>query len=326
LNYKRCKTGVTALAVALFLANPVCAQAQKYPSKPIRMIVGYAPGGGSDIMGRLMAQQITEALGQQVIVENRPGAAQNVAAEYMTKQPADGYTVFLSSAAHGINVSLYPKINYDPVKDFAPVAVFATSPNLLLVHPSFPAKNVREFVAVAKKNPSKLNFSSSGSGSTQHLSGELLNIQIGVKMTHVPYKGSAPSMTALASGEVDFSFNNIPASQPLMTPGRVRALGITSTKRSPLLPELPTMNESGLPGFVTETWYGVLVPAGTPAEIIATLNAVVVKAVQKPDFRARLAQLGADPLAESPEYFRKMLAEEIARWAKVVRISKAKPE
>ena len=322
----KCKSGFTALAVALFLADPVCAQTPKYPSKPIRMIVGYAPGGGSDIMGRLMAQQITEALGQQVIVENRPGAAQNVAAEYMTKQPADGYTVFLSSAAHGINVSLYPKINYDPVKDFAPVAVFATSPNLLLVHPSFPAKNVREFVRVAKKNPGKLNFSSSGSGSTQHLSGELLNIQIGVKMTHVPYKGSAPSMTALASGEVDFSFNNIPASQPLMTPGRVRALGITSTKRSPLLPELPTMNESGLPGFVTETWYGVLVPAGTPAEIIATLNAVVVKAVQKPDFRARLAQLGADPLAENPEFFRKMLAQEIERWAKVVRISKAKPE
>jgi tripartite-type tricarboxylate transporter receptor subunit TctC len=326
LNCKSYQTGITALAAALFLAGPVCAQAQKYPSKPIRMIVGYAPGGGSDIMGRLMAQQIHEALGQQVVVENRAGAAQNVAAEYMTKQPADGYTIFLSSAAHGINVSLYPKINYDPVKDFAPVAVFATSPNLLLVHPSFPAKNVREFVAVAKKNPTKLNFSSSGSGSTQHLSGELLNIQIGVKMTHVPYKGSAPSMTALASGEVDFSFNNIPASQPLMTPGRVRALGITSTKRSPLLPDLPTMNESGLPGFVTETWYGVLVPAGTPAEVINVLNATIVKAVQKPDFRARLAQLGADPLTESPDYFRKMLASEIERWAKVVRISKAKPE
>ena len=251
-------------------------------------------------MARLMAPQITEALGQQVIVENRPGAAQNVAAEYIAKQPADGYTLFLSSAAHGINVSLYPKINYDPVKDFAPVAVFATSPNLLLVHPSFPAKNVKEFVAVARKNPTKLNFSSSGSGSTQHLSGELLNIQIGVKMTHVPYKGSAPSMTALASGEVDFSFNNIPASQPLMTPGRVRALGITSVKRSPLLPELPTLSESGLPGFVTETWYGVLVPAGTPAEVINILNGVVVKAVQKPDFRNRLAQLGADPLTENP--------------------------
>jgi tripartite-type tricarboxylate transporter receptor subunit TctC len=312
--------------MALLPAGQAGAQAQKYPSKPIRMIVGYAPGGGSDIMARLMAQQLHEALGQQVIVENRAGAAQNVAAEYIAKQPADGYTLFLSSAAHGINVSLYPKINYDPVKDFAPVAVFATSPNLLLVHPSFPARNVREFVAVAKKNPTKLNFSSSGSGSTQHLSGELLNIQIGVKMTHVPYKGSAPSMTALASGEVDFSFNNIPASQPLMTPGRVRALGITSTKRSPLLPELPTMNESGLPGFVTETWYGVLAPAGAPAEVINTLNAAIVKAVQKPEFRARLAQLGADPLAESPEYFRKMLASEIERWAKVVKISKAKPE
>jgi tripartite-type tricarboxylate transporter receptor subunit TctC len=314
-----------ALAAALLVAAPA-AQAQKYPSKTLRMIVGYAPGGGSDIMARLMAPQITEALGQQVVVENRAGAAQNVAAEYIAKQPADGYTLFLSSAAHGINVSLYPKINYDPVKDFAPVAVFATSPNLLLVHPSFPAKSVKEFIAVAKKNPTKLNFSSSGSGSTQHLSGELLNIQIGVKMTHVPYKGSAPSMTALASGEVDFSFNNIPSSQPLMTPGRVRALGITSVKRSPLLPELPTLAEGGLPGFVTETWYGVLVPAGTPAEVINTLNGVIVKAVQRPEFRNRLAQLGADPLAESPEYFRKMLAQEIARWAKVVKASGAKPE
>jgi tripartite-type tricarboxylate transporter receptor subunit TctC len=314
-----------SLAAALLVAAPA-AQAQKYPSKTLRMIVGYAPGGGSDIMARLMAPQITEALGQQVVVENRAGAAQNVAAEYIAKQPADGYTLFLSSAAHGINVSLYPKINYDPVKDFAPVAVFATSPNLLLVHPSFPAKSVKEFIAVAKKNPTKLNFSSSGSGSTQHLSGELLNIQIGVKMTHVPYKGSAPSMTALASGEVDFSFNNIPSSQPLMTPGRVRALGITSVKRSPLLPELPTLAEGGLPGFVTETWYGVLVPAGTPAEVINTLNGVIVKAVQRPEFRNRLAQLGADPLAESPEYFRKMLAQEIARWAKVVKASGAKPE
>ena len=320
------KIVAAAIAVPLLFAVPAAAQAQKYPAKPIRMIVGYAPGGGSDIMGRLMAQQITEALGQQVIVENRPGAAQNVAAEYIAKQPADGYTLFLSSAALGVNISLYPKLNYHPQRDFAPVAVFATAPNLLLVHPSFPAKNVREFIVVARKNPGKLNFSSSGSGSAQHLSGELLKIEIGVDFTHVPYKGSAPSMTALASGEVDFSFNNIPSSQPLMTPGRVRALAITSIKRSPLLPKLPTMDESGLRGFVTQTWYGVLAPAGTPAEVINTLNGVIVKAVQKPDFRERLAQTGADPLAESPEYFRKMLAQEIERWAKVVKISKAKPE
>jgi tripartite-type tricarboxylate transporter receptor subunit TctC len=302
------------------------AQAPKYPTKPIRMVVGYAPGGGSDIMGRLIAQKITEAVSQQVIVENRPGAAQNVAAEYVAKSPKDGYTLFISSAALGVNVSLYPKLNYDPVKDFAPVAVYATSPNLLLVSPSFPAKTVAEFLAVVKKNPGKFNFSSSGSGSTQHLSGELLKLMTNTDMTHVPYKGTAPSLTGLASGEVDFSFSNIPAAQPLMGPGRIRALAITSAKRSPLLPELPTMIEGGLPGFVTQTWYGILVPAGTPGNVINTLNAVIVKAVQQEDFRARLAQLGADPIAETPEYFRKMLAEEIERWGKVVKASKAKPE
>ncbi len=317
---------VAVLGILLWFPGYAVSQAPKYPAKPIRMVVGYAPGGGSDIMGRLIAQQITEALGQQVVVENRPGAAQNVAAELVAKSPADGYTLFLSSAALGINVSLYSRINYDPVKDFAPVAVFATSPNLLVVHPSFPAKTVKEFIAVAKKNPGKLNFSSSGSGSTQHLSGELLKLKIGVDMTHVPYKGSAPSMTALASGEVDFSFNNIPAAQPLMIPGRIRAVGITSAKRSPLLPELPTLIEGGLPGFITQTWYGVLAPAGTPGAVISTLNTVIVKAIQKDDFRARIAQTGADTITETPEYFRRMLKEEIERWAIVVKASKAKAE
>jgi tripartite-type tricarboxylate transporter receptor subunit TctC len=317
---------LVALVSGFVLTGLAHAQTAKYPAKPIRMVVGYAAGGGSDIMGRLIAQQIAEGLGQQVVVENRAGAAQNIAAEFVAKSPADGYTVFLSSAALGINVSLYPKLNYDPVKDFVPVAVFATSPNLLLVHPSFPAKNAREFIAVAKKNPGKLNFSSSGSGSSQHLSGEMLKIQIGVDMTHIPYKGSAPSMTALASGEVDFSFNNIPSAQPLMVPGRVRALAITSEKRSALLPELPTMIEGGVAGFVTQTWYGVLVPAGTPADVVNALNAAIVKAVQKDDFRARLAQTGADPIAESPDYFRRLLRDEIDRWGKVVRASKARPE
>src|SRR5689334_17630868 len=183
-----------AMAGVLLSGCAVLASAQpaKYPAKPIRMVVGYAAGGGSDIMGRLIAQQMAEGLGQQVVVENRPGAAQNVAAEFVARAPADGYTVFLSSAALGINVSLYPKLNYDPVKDFIPVAVFATSPNLLLVHPSFPARSVKEFIAVAKRPGTKLNFSSSGSGSSQHLSGEMLKIQLGADITHVPYKGSAP--------------------------------------------------------------------------------------------------------------------------------------
>ncbi len=318
-----------AVLVAGFSALAFCAtsiHAQKFPAKPIRMIVGYAPGGGTDIMGRLIAQEISTALAQPVVVENRPGAAQNVAAEFVARQPADGYTLFMSSAAHGINVSLYSKINYDPVKDFAPIAVFATSPNLLLVHPSFPAKSVKEFISVARKNPGRLNYSSSGVGSSQHLSGEMLKVMIGVDMTHIPYKGSAPSLAGLASGEVDFAFNNIPSAQPLMAPGRIRALGITSARRSPLLPNLPTMVEGGIPGFVTETWYGLLVPAGTPRDVVMLYNDVTVKAVQKPDVRDRLAQMGADPIAESPEFFAKYLAAEIARWAKVIRESKAKAE
>lgn len=299
------------------------AQEPKYPAKPIRMIVGYAPGGGSDIMGRLIAPQISTAMGQQVVVENRPGMAQNIAAEYIAKAPADGYTLFLSSAALGVNVSLYPKLNYDPVRDFVPVAVFATSANLLLVHPSLPARNVKEFIALIKKNPGKMNFSSSGSGSTQHLSGEMLKLMINGDFTHIPYKGTGPSLVALASGEVEFSFSNIPAAQPMMH--RFRALAITSEKRSPLLPDLPTMAEGGLPGFLTQTWYGVLAPKGTPEPVISALNTVIVKAVQREDFRSRLAQMGADPIAETPEYFRKMLLEEIERWGKVIRASGIKP-
>ena len=261
---------------------------------------------------------------QQIIVENRPGAAQNVAAEYVAKSPSDGYTLFMSSAALGVNISLYPKLNYHPVKDFAPVAVFANSPNLLLVNPKFPAKNIAEFLAYAKKNP--LNFSSSGSGSTQHLSGELLKLMMKTDMTHVPYKGTSPSLTGLASGEVEFSFSNIPAAQPLMASGRIRAIAITSSKRSALLPDLPTMIEGGLPGFVTQTWYGILAPAQTPAPVINALNKAIVDAVKQEDFRARLAQLGADPIAEPPEYFRRMLQDDIDRWEKVVKASKAKPE
>jgi tripartite-type tricarboxylate transporter receptor subunit TctC len=315
---------VGVLVASLCSCGFAFAQAPSYPSKPIRMIVGYAPGGGSDIMGRLIAPKITEALGQQIIVENRPGAAQNVAAEYVAKSPGDGYTLFMSSAALGVNISLYPKLNYHPVKDFAPVAVFANSPNLLLVNPKFPAKNIAEFLAYAKKNP--LNFSSSGSGSTQHLSGELLKLMMKTDMTHVPYKGTSPSLTGLASGEVEFSFSNIPAAQPLMASGRIRAIAITSSKRSALLPDLPTMIEGGLPGFVTQTWYGILAPAQTPAPVINALNKAIVNAVKKDDFSARLAQLGADPIAEPPEYFRRMLQDEIERWEKVVKASKAKPE
>jgi tripartite-type tricarboxylate transporter receptor subunit TctC len=300
--------------------------AASYPSKPVRAIVGYAPGGGSDIMGRIMAQELTKSLGQQMIVENRAGAAQNVAAELIARSPADGYTLFMSSAALGVNISLYPKLNYHPVRDFAPAGLFAISPNLLLTHPSLPPKTVKEFIAFAKQNPGKMNYSSSGSGSTQHLSGEMLKVMAGIGITHVPYRGTAPSITALLSGEVEFSISNIPAALTYVQSNRLRALAITSAKRSALLPNLPTMAEAGVPKFETSTWYGLLAPAATPRDIVMKLNGAVNTIVKNPDFSKRLAQLGADPVAESPDFFAKFLQAEIERWAPVVKASGAKPE
>jgi len=318
---------IVLLGVLLCVNGFAFAQEGKYPTKPIRMVVGYAPGGGSDIMGRLIAPHITKAMGQPIVVENKAGAAQNVAAELVARAPKDGYTLFMSSAALGVNVSLYSKLNYDPVKDFAPVAIFGTGPNILLVHPSFPAKNIEEFLAVVKKNPGKYNYSSSGIGSTQHLTGEMLQLMINTPITHVPYKGTGPSLTALAGGEVDFNFCNIPAAQPMLKAGRYRAIAITSAKRSQLMPELPTMIEAGLPAdFVTATWFGLLAPAGTPNSVITALNSVIVKAVQTDEVRTQLAQMGIDPVAEPPEYFRKFLADEIQRWAKVIKAGKIKVE
>ena len=300
--------------------------AASYPSKPVRAIVGYAPGGGSDIMGRIMALELSKAFGQQMIIENRAGAAQNVAAELIARSPADGYTLFMSSAALGINISLYPKINYHPIKDFAPAALFAISPNLLITHPSLPVKTVKEFIAFAKQNPGKLNYSTSGSGSTQHLSGEMLKVMAGIGITHVPYRGSAPSMTALLSGEVEFSFNNIPASINYIQSNRLRAIAITSAKRSPLLPALPTMAEAGVPKFETATWSGLLAPAATPRDIVMKINQAVNTIVRTPEINKRLAQLGSDPVIETPEYFANFLKSEIERWAPVVKASGAKPE
>jgi tripartite-type tricarboxylate transporter receptor subunit TctC len=322
---KRVSASLTfALAATVFATTP--AFAQTYPTKPVRLVVGYAPGGGVDIMARLIAPRLSETLGQQVIVENRPGAGQNIGAEIVARAAPDGYTLFMSSSALGINVSLYPKLSYHPIKSFTPIALFAQAPNLLLVHPSMPVGNAKEFIAFAKKNPGKLNFSSSGSGSTQHLSGELLKLATGVQMVHIPYKGSAPSLTALVSGEVDFTFTNIPSSTPFLQQKRVKALAITSRKRSPLLPEVPTLIEAGLKDFDVAAWYGLLAPAGTPPETISKLHDAVNAIVRSKDFQTRLAQLGADPIQESQQFFAKFLQEEIARWAKVIKASGAKPE
>ena len=309
----------SVLGVLLCFYGLAFAQETKYPTKPIRMVVGYAPGGGSDIMGRLIAPQITEAMGQQVIVENRPGVAQNIAAEYVAKSPADGYTLFMSSAALGVNVSLYPKLNYDPVRDFAPVTPVATVTMVIITHPALPAQTLKEFIALAKSKPGQLNYGSGGSGTSLHLAGELFKITAGVDLVHVPYKGASVAMNDVIGGRLDSLFIGIPAPAPHIKAGRLRGLAVLAPQRSPVLPEVPTATEAGLPGFEVTTWYGVLAPAGTPKDIVARLNREIVRIMNAPDTKERLAVVAADPMTSSPEQFAAYIKQEIARWSKVVR-------
>jgi tripartite-type tricarboxylate transporter receptor subunit TctC len=313
------------LAVSLVGGAPAQAQSptDKYPDRPIKLVVGYAPGGGNDIAARLIAKELTEILGQSIVVENRPGAGTNIGASYVARSAPDGYTLSLSSTALAVNVSLYPKLDYDPVKDFAPVAIFAQAPNLLIVSNKLPVSSVKELVAYAKKNPGKLNFSSAGSGSTQQLAAELFKTKAGITAMHVPYKGSAPSLNAVISGEADFTFVNIPSSKQLVDSGQVKALAITADKRFPAVPNIPTMEEAGIPGMDVSTWYSILAPAGTPPAIISKLNAAVNQAVERPAFNKVLEDMGTAPMTATPEYFQKFLAEEIVRWREIVRQSNA---
>ncbi len=316
------------VSVAAFALLPVQAAAQDakaYPARVVRVIIGYPPAGAVDIMGRMMAARLSEALGQQFIVENRPGASQNIAAELVARATPDGYTLLHTSSALGINASLYPKLNYHPIKSFAPVAVFSQAPNLLVTHPSLPVNTVRDFIALAKKNPGKLNFAAPV-GTTQHLSGELLQLLTGVKMTHIPYKGSAPALTALISGEVDFAFNNITSAHPLLQQNRLKALAVTSRNRSPVLPNVATMIESGVKDFEVAAWYGYLAPAGTPPAVVTKLNATMQSIAGTSEFRQQLARLGADAIVESPQFFSGFLEQEIVRWQVAVKASGAKPD
>jgi tripartite-type tricarboxylate transporter receptor subunit TctC len=303
--------------------TPSAAAIAAYPDHAIKLVVGYAPGGGNDIAARLIAKELSAVMHQSVVVENRPGAGTNIGASYVARAPADGYTLSLSSTALAVNITLYPKLDYDPVKDFAPVAIFAKAPNLLIVSNKLPVNSVAELVAYAKKNPGKLNFSSSGSGSTQHLAGELFNTKAGITTTHIPYKGSAPSLTAVIAGQADFTFINIPSSKQLIESGQVKALAITSDKRSPIVPNVPTMEEAGIPGMDVATWYSILAPAGTPKEIVNKLNAAINKAVESPEFRKTLEDLGTDPMTATPEFFAKFLDEEIVRWRQIIKQSGA---
>jgi tripartite-type tricarboxylate transporter receptor subunit TctC len=319
------KSLTPALLVLAALA-PAGACAQSYPTKPVRLVVGFTPGGGVDINARMLAPELGKAFGQQFIVDNRPGAGTNIANELVAKSPPDGYTLLVNTAAVVINMSLYRKVNFDAIKDFAPISIFSQSPNILVVHPSLPVKNIRDLVTLAKSKPGAMNFSSAGAGTTQHLTGELFKLRTGTSIVHIPYKGSAPSLTALLGGEVEMTFANIPAISSHVKSKRLRALANAGTKRADQMPEVPTLKESGIGGVEVVVWYGVLAPAGTPREIVGALSAAMAKAARAPEVRQRLLDQGAEPVGNSPEEFAKLLREELTRWAEVVKVSGAKAD
>ncbi len=307
----------------LALALPGALAAQGYPAKPIRLVVGFTPGGGVDINARLIASKLPEYLGQPVIVENRPGAGTNIANEFVAKSAPDGYTLLMATPVVLINMALYKQLAFDTLRDFTGVSVFSASPNIMVVGASVPANNLQALLALARARPGELNYSSAGSGSTQHLTGALLRTRTGIDMVHVPYKGSAPALTALISGDVQVSFSNIPAIRQHVLSGRLRPLASTGSKRSELMPEVPTMRESGIDIDVT-VWYGVLAPAATPRAIVDKLAAAIARAANAPDIRQRLIEQGAEPVGNTPEEFERMLHAEIVTWADAVKSSGAK--
>ena len=311
--------------IALIAAGVAPVAAADYPAKPIRIVVPFPPGGTTDILARAVAQKLSEAWSQQVIVDNRPGAGGNIGAELVAKAPPDGYTLVMGTVGtHAINPSLYAKMPYDHVKDFAPVILVAGVPNVLVVNPSLPLHSVRELIDYAKANPGKLNFASSGNGTSIHLSGELFKTMAGVQMTHVPYKGSAPALGDLMGGQVQLMFDNLPSSLALIKAGKLRALAVTSTERAAALPDVPTMAESGLPGYEASSWFGVLAPAGTPHEIVAKLNGAIAAWLATPEAKEKLLAQGAIAAGGTPEAFAKHIDVETAKWAKVVKASGAK--
>ena len=313
-------------AALLALAGAAGAPAQTFPSRPIRLVVGFTPGGGVDINARLLAGKLSEVLGQTVVVENKPGAGTNIANEFVAKAPPDGYTLLINTAAVAINMSLYKSVPFDTLKDFAPVGVFSDSQNVMVTAASKPYKTAQDVVAAARAKPGVLTYSSAGSGSTQNLTGELFKLKTKTDLLHVPYKGSAPSTTALMAGEVDLTFVNVPAILSNVKAGRLRALAVAGHKRTELMPDVPTLKEAGIQGVEVALWYGVLAPAGTPKEIVATLSNGIAKSARSPDLRQRLLDQGAEPVGGTPEDFAALLKEEVSRWRDVIRSAKLTAE
>lgn len=311
------------VAVAAF---PQTTFAQSWPNKPIRFVVGFAPGGATDVVGRLMAKKIGDALGQPIVIENRAGGSSNIGAEVVVRAAPDGYTFYVCAITSAINVSLFPKLPFDFAKDFEPVALFANVPNILVVHPSVPAKTVKELIDYARAQPGKLSYASSGAGTSIHLSAELFKMLAKVDMVHIPYKGSGPAMTDMIGGQVQVMFDNMPSALPHVKAGKLRALAVTSAQRSPSAPDVPTMNEAGVAGFDVQSWFGLVAPKGTPKEIITRVNAEAVKALGTADIKERFLDLGAVPGPMSPEAFGEYIRAEIIRWGEVVKASGAKVE
>jgi tripartite-type tricarboxylate transporter receptor subunit TctC len=314
---------MASIAIASFAAF---AHAQTtYPSKSIRLVVPFPAGGTTDILARAVAQRLTETMGQSVVVDNRAGAGGNIGADLVAKAPPDGYTLLMGTVGtHAINASLYAKMPYDHARDFAPIILVAGVPNVLVVNPALPVNSVQELIAYGKANPGKLNFASSGNGTSIHLSAELFKTMTGVQMAHVPYKGSAPALVDLIGGQVQLMFDNLPSALPQIKAGKLKALAVTSAQRSTVLPDVPTVAESGLPGFEASSWFGLLAPAGTPKDIIAKLNGEVVKWLATPEAKERLATQGAIPAGLSPDDFTRHIAAETVKWQKVVKDSGAK--
>jgi tripartite-type tricarboxylate transporter receptor subunit TctC len=316
-----------AVSMMVTLLAPGAGHAQSYPEKPIRLISPFPPGGGTDLMGRIIGQQFTKSWGQQVIVENKPGANGTIGSEFVAKSAPDGYTLLVGTmGTHGINASLYRKLPYDTVNDFAPITALITSPMMLLVHPSIPARSVREFIALAKARPGQITFSSAGTGSVGHLAGELLNSVAQIKLVHVPYRGSGPATIDLLSGQVQAMLGSPAATFNYVKAGRVRALAVTSIKRTPFMPEIPTLAESGLRDYDVTTWYGFWAPARTPKVLVQKLHAEVVRMLALPEIRQQLATQALEPLGNTPDEFAQQIKTELSKWARVAAGAAIAPE
>lgn len=310
---------IRIIGCLLLIACVSGAFAQSYPSRPIRYIVPQAPGGSSDTLARVIAQRAGEGLGQQLVVDNRPGATGIIGAEVVARANPDGYTLLQVATSHATNPAMQAKLPYDTLRDFAPISLLSQQPNIWLAHPSVPVKTIKELIAYAKGKPGQVNFASSGTGGSQHLAGELLKSMAAIDMTHIPYKGSPPALVDVLAGRVPLMSSTMPPALPHIKSGKVRVIAVTSAKRSPALPDVPTVAESGVPGYEAIAWQGLVAPAGTPRSVIARVNAEFVKALKLPDVTAKLNEQGFETVASTPEWFAQYIRTEIAKWSKVIK-------